>query len=220
MDFIKKILFSSAVILVFAALAVEIWYFGGDKPYEPVKLYNDFAGIKMAENSFTDLRDGQVYGFVKIGTYTWMAQNLKYETGTSWCFDNDKRYCQRYGRLYDWDTAMVACPAGWRLPTRVDWDDLVEAAGGSLAAGGALKAAHPQWDGTDSFGFSALPVGPRYFRDGSLNAAGVFGVWWSAADYGGKGAYRRNVRTDHKYVYEYLDDKNYGFSVRCVMNNA
>ena len=214
----KKTLFSFAFIAIFVTIAVCIGCSGGDKPNK-LAIDCGFLEIDTAGGSFTDSRDGQVYRTVKIGAHTWMAENLNYKSDTSWCFDKDKKNCRKYGRLYDWDTAMAVCPAGWRLPARAEWDDLIGAAGGILVAGKALKATRPQWDGTDSFGFSALPVEESYLRNGSFNSASIFGVWWSAADFGSSGAYRRNVRSEHEYVYEYLDDKSYGFSVRCVMSN-
>ena len=74
-------------------------------------------------DTFTDSRDGKVYKVVDIGGKKWMAENLNYE-------NNSRSYRGKYGRLYPWNTAMTACPEGWHLPTRQDWNHLVLAIGG------------------------------------------------------------------------------------------
>jgi len=61
---------------------------------------------------------------VVIGGRTWMAQNLNYNTSSSWCYKFDTSYCNKYGRLYTWHDAINVCPAGYHLPSSEEWDGL------------------------------------------------------------------------------------------------
>lgn len=83
-----------------------------------------------ASGTLHDERDGQDYKTVKIGTQTWMAENLNYVTGTSWCYGDAESNCAVYGRLYNWETARTACPTGWHIPSDDEWLTLVDNMGG------------------------------------------------------------------------------------------
>ena len=130
------------------------------------------------QNSFTDARDKQKYKTVAIGKQTWMAENLKYNENGSKCIDN--KNCSKYGRVYDLATAKKACPAGWHLPSDKEWQELIDFAGGAVAATKKLKA-KSDWPnkGTDDLGFSALPGG--YLDDEERpNEVDFEGHWWGA----------------------------------------
>ena len=73
--------------------------------------------IEVSNILFTDQRDGQTYYFETIGEKTWLSENMNYETPNSWYYENDPANGDIYGRLYTWDDAQLACPAGWHLPT-------------------------------------------------------------------------------------------------------
>jgi uncharacterized protein (TIGR02145 family) len=198
-----------------------------------------FVGISAAggAGAFTDNRDGKTYKTVVIGGKTWMAENINIKAGNSWCYDNKESNCNKYGRLYTWNAAKTACPSGWHLPTVQEWDNLSQAAGGVRksekidglwdvfhwdGAGKHLKASSGWSDyqgasgnGTDDFGFSALPGGYRY-TDGDFDDAGYSGDWWTATEYDASDAYRRIMNYSNDYVTEDNNNKEYGFSVRCV----
>jgi uncharacterized protein (TIGR02145 family) len=172
------------------------------------------VSVDSATSMFTDPRDGQTYRTVKIGELTWMAENLNHDAGNSWCYENNESNCQKYGRLYDWDTALKACPAGWRLSTRDDWKNLVLVTAGGLRFS-RLKSTDWQY-GTNESGFSALPGGHR-FLDGSFNDIGHYGDWWSATEADADKALSWSISSagggndDGHY-----SRKNYGYSVRCT----
>jgi uncharacterized protein (TIGR02145 family) len=182
--------------------------------------FNAVSTPPSTGSTLEDNRDGQTYGTVVIGGKTWMAKNLNYETPSgSWCYENKYANCDTYGRLYTWEAAKNACPSGWHLPDTADWSKLVATAGGQATAGKKLKSKNG-WNnngnGTDDFGFSALPGGIR-FSDGDFNAAGRHGNWWTATEYGDY-AYTRHMNYVNDNVSADYDDKYGGGAVRCVQN--
>ena len=206
---------------------------------QPVKWTNPLRtitlNIKLVESikgTFTDERDGTVYKTVKINSQTWMAENLNISTrelsSVSWCYKDSPDSCAKYGRLYTWAAASTACPTGWHLPTRDEWGALSIAAGGtgtygaSGTAGKVLKSASgwgssASYNGTDDFGFSALPGGYRN-SGGSFYNVGNGGDWWAATELGSSYAYYRSMNYNNDRVDENNNHKSYASSVRCVQD--
>jgi uncharacterized protein (TIGR02145 family) len=179
---------------------------------------------KPETGTFTDDRDTASYRTANIGGKVWMAENLRYRANGSWCYGDDSANCGKYGGLYAWNTAKAVCPAGWHLPTRIEWLALAEATGGQETAGKRLKA-KAGWDeegnGTDSRGFSALPGGNRHHVAGDFSYAGNTGFWWTATEYGdGSGnAYIRTMNYSDNDMSESYGDKGGGLLVRCVRDD-
>jgi uncharacterized protein (TIGR02145 family) len=174
-----------------------------------------------------------------------MAENLNIKTKGSWCYDNADTNCVKYGRLYTWYAAMKVCPDGWHLPSNAEWDSLMVALGGIKSkrmvqkvgyvdfyrsAGKKLKS-KSGWNGfdgksnngTDNYGFSAMPGGVYHNYDEEVfGNVGNYGYWWSATEYSdsyeltnGSEAFHRSIRyfDDVEDFYGY---KTRGLSVRCV----
>jgi uncharacterized protein (TIGR02145 family) len=177
------------------------------------------AAHAQTADTFTDTRDGKTYRTVKIGEQVWMAENLNYHTDRSWCYRNDTSHCAIYGRVYVWEAAMMACPAGWHLPTRGEWSDLVTFVGNLKTAGAKLKS---KWyGGTDDYGFSANPGGglryPDFYPDtGYFRDLGSRSGWWTATERGASSAYFRLMDKSGAYIYEGHIGKKIGYSVRCL----
>ncbi|MDR2693372.1 MAG: hypothetical protein LBB74_04060 [Chitinispirillales bacterium] len=213
----RDMLMTAAVLAMVAA--GSIWLHGlGKKPrLEPAPVY---ARSGPFPDTLVDNRDGRIYRLVAIGGRTWTAQNLNYKTDDSWCYGNDNLNCDKYGRLYSWEAARRACPAGWRLPTYRDWGRLIKAADESSAAGKMLKAASgwgKSGNGTDVYRFSAMPGGYRNI-DGSFNSIGTDGTYWADTEYDGdeSSAYGRYMDSGFDYAKDVINHKNIGLSVRCV----
>ncbi len=172
--------------------------------------------------TFTDPRDGQIYNIVDIGTQTWFAENLNYETSNSWWYDNNSANGDVYGRLYTWDAALTVCPDGWHLPTDDEWIVITTYLGEAVAGGKMKETGTAHWNSpnigaTNSSGFTALPWGYRG-SSGLFSGLGASGHWWSSSERSGTGAWSRYLYYDHGQVFRGNYYKAYGFSVRCLKN--
>ena len=174
------------------------------------------------KGSMKDSRDGQTYKTVKIGEQTWMAENLKVEMEDSWCYEENESNCKKYGRLYTWKAAIMACPVGWRLPSKEDFETLFSSVAGKVDAGKALKS-KKGWaeggNGSDVFSFSALPAG---FRDngGYFGYEGLSTYFWSSTGKSGHGADIAYLLFDSDGTFLDNYGENHGLSVRCLKDDS
>jgi len=194
---------------------------------------------------FTDNRDNQQYKTVKIGNQVWMAENLRairLNDGTSipvisekniwstlktsaccWYDNSESIYNSIYGVLYNWHTVATGklCPKDWHVPSDSEWTTLVNYLGGLELGGGILKEMgelhwkSPNIDATNKFNFTALPGGAR-FRNGYFDFAGFLGSWWCSTEQSNDFAFYRAVYYNYGVLNKDFENKNAGFSVRCI----
>ena len=104
-------------LLYFALFGAAVFTACGDDSSNPVinegtsssfvfNRSSSSAVSSVPDGSFVDSRDGQVYKMVTIGNQVWMAQNLNFESPDSYCYEDKKDNCTKYGRLYKWSAAM------------------------------------------------------------------------------------------------------------------
>lgn len=171
------------------------------------------------------------YRTVEIGNRTWMAENMAWQTPVSFCYDGNTHNCEIYGRLYVWGDAKNLCPEGWSLPSKGEWEELIKSVGDGSAkkAGKALKTTSG-WkndgNGTDKYGFSALPAGfwSNYSSDGGYYGLEGAAHFWSATatESGSNSAYglKLEFNVDSAWMSEYYvtGDYYYALSVRCILD--
>ena len=194
-------------------------------------------------NTLTDLRDGQVYKTVTIGTQVWMAQNLNYlpedTVGTFWAGRSvcgggeyqsfEEGDCSEYGRLYEKHINAYdgfnqnICPEGWNVPTKKQWDLLISSVGGESVAGSALKSNEKSYWSDDNllneYKFSAIPSG--YFSElvgfnrRHKEPLAVFTVH-SLTSYEGNGIDISDTTDKIKYT---VYGSTFSMAIRCIKEN-
>jgi uncharacterized protein (TIGR02145 family) len=139
------------------------------------------AIVDTTANSWTDPRDQQTYPLVKIGDQIWMGRNFNFELEGSLATEKP----EEYGRFYNWEQALAACPEGWRLPSKEDWEQLMATLGGKQEAGHHLKS-QEGWlrgeNGSNSSGFNAYPAGEFQEHKKDFWNIGYYTHFWSATD--------------------------------------
>ncbi|MCD4698393.1 MAG: hypothetical protein K8S16_19375 [Bacteroidales bacterium] len=184
---------------------------------------------------FSDQRDGKIYSTVKLGNQTWFSQNLAYETSGSWYYNDDEIQFGAFGLLYTWQSAQTACPEGWRPATDNDWKKLEGLADSEFSytdtewdnsgyrgsdAGKQLKS-NTGWlssgNGNNKFDLGIMPGGVR-INEGQYLNNGYSAYFWTADSKNDNTAWTRQFDHNSFQVLRNPDDKNYGYSVRCVKN--
>lgn len=187
-----------------------------------VKKDSEKAVVYDHAQFFIDPRDNLSYPIVNIGLQVWMAANLNYEMSGSYCSKNRlKTYCAKYGHIYSWEAAKNACPAGWHLPSKAEWETLITTVGGESIAGRVLKG-KTGWrndgNGTDDFGFNALPggFGSSYPDFGyHIILDGLIGTFWSSTESDYDKVFYMHMNYEDKAIV-LNPPKNWGHSVRCI----
>jgi uncharacterized protein (TIGR02145 family) len=128
-----------------------------------------------------------------------------------------------YGKKCGLDRAVQGiCPEGWHLPTLREWSLLCEAIGDYRTCGEPLKAltgwnyaGTPNNNGTDLYGFAALPTGRRISAT-SWEKVGSDVYYWSSTEQDDDRGRYFNINNIYTQTYTYQNSKNYGQSIRCV----
>ena len=145
----------------------------------------------------------------------------KLTTG-AWCYyDNKKSYGTKYGKLYNWyavNDPRGLAPKGYHIPTNEEWTTLTNYLGGETIAGTKMKSKNGWKDdgnGTNTSGFAGLPGGYRY-SNGNFFNIGAIGNWWSSSESSTSTAWYRYLDNSSGSVDRNDNDKQDGFSVRCL----
>lgn len=175
--------------------------------------------VAGCNNSSTN-DNSNIYGVAMIGSQIWMSENLNvdhFRNGDpipeaktkeewqraaekqqpAWCYyNNDPAMGEKYGKLYNWyavnDSRQIA-PEGFHIPTKAEYNHLIEFLGGEKNAGIKLKNTsgwdfclcfgnHGWGDGNNKSGFSGLPGGHLITGlDFGFGYKGEQAIWWTSS---------------------------------------
>jgi uncharacterized protein (TIGR02145 family) len=181
---------------------------------------------------------GKSYHTVQIGNRCWLKENLDIgimidgsaeQTNNGliekYCYVNDSTNCNIYGGLYQWDEAMQysrapgaqgICPEGWHIPTYDEFTVLIAAVNED---GNALKSIINRVDekGTNTSDFSVLMSGCRLYK-GEFDDINYVTYFWDSTPKDTVNASDMYLTNYTGNIYQYYNDKAFGFSIRCVKN--
>ncbi|WP_458450382.1 fibrobacter succinogenes major paralogous domain-containing protein [Fibrobacter sp.] len=193
-----------------------------------------------------DSRDGRKYTTVTIGSQTWMAENLNYETVDSYCYNDVDTNCTTYGRLYTWAAAIDSagkwseggkgcgngkfcapiypargvCPEGWHLPGNGEWRTLERAVGGDwnkILSNEGWRDSYNEDGNVEDYGLRFLPSGAK-MNGGKYFYEGSRTFFWTSTEVGKD--YSDDFELHPENYGMISSEKTFGLSVRCVKNET
>lgn len=135
----------------------------------------------------------------------------------------------KYGVLYNWAAATKSCPKGWHIPTLDEWEQLAltiqkqhtecSKTGDNWKNVGKYLKTTTGWsvgDGTDEYGFSAIPGGWRntHYCDFEGNS----GYWWSSSQTSDSRIVNKALSWAGYYLTQDSLTKDFGLGIRCIKN--
>ncbi len=197
----------------------------------------------MEFTHITDKRNGTTYPVTQINNQCFMASNLNY-TGNgclsnSWTTGAPYNACRShstpYGTqiTYQWAAAMNGqsgensrglCPVDWYIPSDDGYKELEAALGmsqgdidstGYRGSGqGTMIKDDQNWNGTNDYGFSALPTGYQS-TTGATTGVDAFALWWTSSQ-SGSDAWGRYMHDTNANINRSTLSQAFGFAIRCV----
>ncbi len=216
-----------AIILTVVIIAIISYFSNNNDNYSDEPINNEYYENEVDNNNdeqdnefnnkngvFVDDRDGHSYKWIKIGDQIWMAENLAYDAGNGcWAYDNLLNNVNKYGYLYNWETAKKSCPNGWHLPNSQEYEILLN----NFGNGGNNDNAD-NFNGLLNSGFLPLYGGWRK-NNAQYEMKGGEGYFWTSYQLDNVNAWYLRVSNDFSQAYIDGYKKDFGFSVRCIKDN-
>jgi uncharacterized protein (TIGR02145 family) len=204
------------------ALVASVSLFSCDKDIEPAPTPTEPTTVTIG---------GEAYPIVKIGTQSWTGVNYH---GAGGAYFSPSAPKTNYGKLYTYaEVTAVTPPAGWRLPTKDDYINLLKSQGATFVGDksttvDAIKKviSTTGWaggvQGTNTTNFNAFPAGYYYKMSGSddiiSNYEGTVTVFWTSSKTTDNNPYFFSISNSEVNLYNatLTGEK---FSIRFVKDN-
>ena len=234
--------FGKREVIVRKAISEEYKYIDlmDEIVFSEVEQRIDFVIEKISLiGSFIDIRDGQDYPYKTIGDQTWMVTNLAYlpEVNPPSELSDNKPYYYvynyhgtdttkakrleiyiNYGVLYNWQSARRSCPIGWHLPSKDDWNKLLNELWPNTSEKMRTTSG---WDNanrsTNVSGFSALPAG-QLNNQGEFAGMGNASYFQSSTESSSERSWFSSIHSASINVLPDIGYKKAGYSIRCIRN--
>jgi uncharacterized protein (TIGR02145 family) len=194
------------------------------------KLGEDMKKVALSSGDLVSDFDGNTYKTVKIGSQTWLMENLKtthFLNGDlipttspvnlnitaeispiyEWPVNGNETDVDDYGRLYTWYTVSDPrgiCPSGWHVSSNAEWEEMVAFLGGAGVAGAKLKeAGEVHWEsGNVATNSSGFTALPGGFRaeNGTFYWLHNSGYFWTTPEADASTAYRPAMLSDWENI--------------------
>jgi len=203
--------------------------------------------VKVFVNGVMD-RDLNYYKVVKIGTQTWMAENLNvgimilsrleqtdFQIIKKYCYNNDGRNCKVFGGLYQWSEMMQGaepdsgiigttrgiCPVGWHVPTLNEWKALNSYLDEMVAGAKLKEAGIIHWvEGNVATNESGFTALPGGMWNGSIFYLLTLHeyIWTATADQTLESNYATQLESYSSKVFFPTFQGKEATAVRCIMD--
>lgn len=181
---------------------------------------------------------GIEYGYVQIGKLLWTVRNIgAAKDGIS--YRGTPLVDELFGKYYNYEQALSACPTGWRLPSDSDWMSAAQSLTDKtlkehetwegVSAGLMIDASFNgkrMWEYWPSVGelsnssrLSVISAGFGNVDSGDVASFYKCAAFWTSDHADESSAYVRYIYEDKPDMYCHKADRaSFGASVRCVRN--
>ncbi|HMG16609.1 MAG TPA: fibrobacter succinogenes major paralogous domain-containing protein [Saprospiraceae bacterium] len=216
-------------------------YSAYDKKVKKVRKVRKIRGIELKDletenlDEFYFRNDDEILEAKSDAEWTKAGNEWK----PAWCYyENDPENGKKYGKLYNWyavNDPRGLAPEGWHIPSKVEWEVLIEILGDPKLVGKKLKNSfgwnrdehrNNDGNGTNESGFAGLPGGSResngeYIKllaENFPRTIGDYGVWWTSTEAQEDKAWNILLCNFYDGFSIHHNLMGCGYSVRCFKN--